>query len=129
MSYNYAKMDDTETGYANNVHYGMPEREQTFTPYSYGQSSQQNKKDDDFTIALIILILGLFFDIILLINLLYIKSENKNTRIVAYISIILFIVKLVIGLGLGVVLPLCSFCFIFIFYIFYFIAISLISKK
>lgn len=56
----------------------------------------QKKSNNDFIISLIILILGIvFFRVLLLINILYIRSHNKSARIVAYISLTIFIIHLI----------------------------------
>lgn len=75
--------------------------------YSYNQpysnSNSSKKENNDLIVSIVIFILGFFFfRLLLLVNLLYIKSEDKTARIVAYISLFIFLLDVLIGLSVGV---------------------------
>ncbi|KAM9972724.1 hypothetical protein ACTFIR_012092 [Dictyostelium discoideum] len=56
--------------------------------------------DDDeshFNSSLIIFILGFFVIFIWLINIRYLKSKNTNAKILATVSIVLFVISMILG--------------------------------
>mmetsp|Transcript_5545 Transcript_5545/g.20859 ORF Transcript_5545/g.20859 Transcript_5545/m.20859 type:complete len:179 (-) Transcript_5545:142-678(-) len=73
-----------------------------------GAVRRNNDESDEFMIALLIFLIAIiFFPLLLIVNLKFLKSKNEGARIISYISLILLILQFVgIGLGLLGMIPI-----------------------
>eukprot|EP01080_Neovahlkampfia_damariscottae_P006259 gene6259-10267_t len=76
-------------------------------PVQTVQQPRNNNGEDDLMFSVIILIVGLFFfPLILIGNIMFIKSKNEGAKIIAYISVAIF--------GIELLTVVCSILFAFI---------------